>query len=81
MERGKFGCNNARVLLRRTMCGGYSLSAYNHYRARAAEYQQRAKNARNEDDKFSLLALAESWLQTAELCEQLTLQEGTFTNP
>lgn len=38
------------------------MSAYNHYRARAAEYQQRAENAPNEQDKYSWLALAESWL-------------------
>lgn len=51
------------------------MSAYNHYRARAAEYQQRAENAPNEQDKYSWLALAESWLQTAALGELLEQQE------
>ncbi len=40
---------------------------FNHYRARAAECQQKAKTAGNEDDKHSWLAMADSWLQTAEL--------------
>jgi hypothetical protein len=40
---------------------------FNVYRARVAEYQSKAKAALNEDDKQSWLALADSWLQTAEL--------------
>jgi hypothetical protein len=37
------------------------------YQARAAECQQRAKNAQTEDEKQSWLALADSWLTTAQL--------------
>jgi hypothetical protein len=43
------------------------MSECDEYRARAAECRQKAKNARGEDEKHSLLALADSWLQTAEL--------------
>jgi hypothetical protein len=35
------------------------------YQARAAEYQQSAKDAQTEDEKQSWLALADSWLVTA----------------
>jgi hypothetical protein len=51
------------------------MSEYNEYRVRAAEFQQKAKNASSEDDKHSWLALADSWLQTAELREILERQE------
>jgi hypothetical protein len=37
------------------------------FQARAAECQQRAKNAQTEDEKHSWLALADSWLVTAQL--------------
>jgi hypothetical protein len=47
---------------------------YNEYRVRAAEFQQKARSARTEDDKQSWLALADSWLQTAELREILERQ-------
>ncbi len=40
---------------------------FNEYMARAAQCQQKAENARNEDDKQSWLALADSWRYTAEL--------------
>ncbi len=43
------------------------MSEYNEYRARAAEFRQRAKSASSEDEKHSWLAIADSWLQTAEL--------------
>jgi hypothetical protein len=41
--------------------------AFDMYQARAAECQQRAKNAQSDDEKQSWLALAESWLMTAQL--------------
>lgn len=44
---------------------------YDELVARAAECQWKAKTARNEDDKHSWLALADSWLQTAELQQVL----------
>jgi hypothetical protein len=34
---------------------------------RAARCQEKAKTAQTEDDKHSWLALAQSWLETAEL--------------
>jgi hypothetical protein len=37
------------------------------YAARFVECEQRAKFARDEDDKHSWLAIADSWRQTAEL--------------
>jgi hypothetical protein len=40
---------------------------YNLDRARAAECEGKARTARNDDDKHSWLAFADSWLQTAEL--------------
>ncbi len=43
------------------------MSECNEYRARAAECRQKAKSAGNEEEKHSLLAIADSWLQTAEL--------------
>jgi hypothetical protein len=48
---------------------------YNEYVARIAEYEQRAKTARNENDKHSWLAMADSWRQTAELRLILERQE------
>jgi hypothetical protein len=50
------------------------MSKYDHYRTRAAECQQKAKSARNDDDKHSWLAMADSWLKTAELHEILERQ-------
>jgi hypothetical protein len=47
---------------------------FNHYMARAAECQQKAKSARNEEDKQSWLAMADSWRQTAELQQTLNPQ-------
>jgi hypothetical protein len=41
--------------------------AFDIYQARAAECEQRAKDAQSEDEKQSWLALAESWIVTAEL--------------
>ena len=41
--------------------------AFDIYHARAAECQQRAKDAQSEDEKHSWLALSESWIVTAEL--------------
>jgi hypothetical protein len=37
------------------------------FQARAAECQQRAKSAQSEDEKQGWLALADSWLVTAQL--------------
>jgi hypothetical protein len=37
------------------------------FQVHAAECQQRAKNAQTEDEKHSWLALADSWLMTAQL--------------
>jgi hypothetical protein len=50
------------------------MSKYDHYRARAAECQQKAKSARSDDDKHSWLAMADSWLKTAELHQILERQ-------
>ncbi|MFZ3359718.1 MAG: hypothetical protein WA652_20500 [Xanthobacteraceae bacterium] len=47
------------------------MSEFSLHRARAAECQWKAKAALNEDDKQSWLAIADSWLQTAELREIL----------
>jgi hypothetical protein len=41
--------------------------AFDIYQARAAECQQRARDAQTDDEKHSWLALADSWLMTAEL--------------
>ena len=43
------------------------MSAFDIYQARAAECQQKAKATQSEDEKQSWLALADSWLVTAEL--------------
>ena len=43
------------------------MDAFDVYQARAAECQQRAKVAQTEDEKHSWLALADSWIMTAEL--------------
>jgi hypothetical protein len=48
---------------------------YKEYLARVAECERRAKSARNEDDKHSWLAMADSWRQTAELRQILERQE------
>jgi hypothetical protein len=37
------------------------------FKARAAECEQRAKDCKNEDEKQSWLALADSWNTTAKL--------------
>jgi hypothetical protein len=41
--------------------------AFDIYQARAAECQQRARVAQSEDEKQSWLALADSWMMTAQL--------------
>jgi hypothetical protein len=43
------------------------MSAFDIYRARAAECQQKAKTTQSDDEKQSWLALADSWLVTAQL--------------
>lgn len=50
---------------------------YDEHVARAAQCQREAKSARLEDDKYSWLALADSWLQTAELRQVLEVQQRT----
>jgi hypothetical protein len=45
---------------------------FNEYVARVAECEQEAKTARNENNKHSWLAMADSWRKTAEL--QLILE-------
>jgi putative IMPACT (imprinted ancient) family translation regulator len=47
-------------------------SMFNEYVARVTECEQKAKTARNQDDKHSWLAMAASWRKTAEL--QLILE-------
>ena len=41
--------------------------SFNEYVAHVAQCEQSAKTARNEDDKHSWLAMAESWRKSAEL--------------
>jgi hypothetical protein len=41
--------------------------SFDVYQARVAECVQKAKDARTEDEKESWLALADSWLMTAQL--------------
>jgi len=41
--------------------------SFNEYVAHVAQCEQRAKTARNEEDKHSWLAMAESWRKSAEL--------------
>jgi hypothetical protein len=43
------------------------MHGFDIFQARAAECQQRAKDAQTENEKQSWLALADSWLVTAEL--------------
>ena len=47
---------------------------YNEYAARAAECEQRAKDARNEAERQSWLVMADSWRETAKLQETLKRQ-------
>jgi hypothetical protein len=47
---------------------------YNEYVARVAECEQMAKHARNEGEKQSWLAMADSWRETAKLNEILKRQ-------
>jgi hypothetical protein len=47
---------------------------YNEYAARVAECEQRAKDARNEAEKQSWLAMADSWRETAKLQDILKRQ-------
>jgi hypothetical protein len=47
-------------------------SMFNEYVTRVAECEQKAKTARNQNDKHSWLAMADSWRKTAEL--QLILE-------
>lgn len=47
---------------------------FDHYMARVAECEQRAKGARSDDDKQSWLAMADSWRSTAELEKTLDRQ-------
>ncbi len=50
------------------------MRSFSEYMAHVAECQQKAKSARNEEDRLSWLALADSWLQTAELKAKLSKQ-------
>jgi len=43
--------------------------------SRIAECKQKAKSARNKDDRHSWLAMEDSWRQTAELRQLLERQE------
>jgi hypothetical protein len=45
------------------------------YAAKAAECQQKAKDAKNEEDRQSWLAMADSWQQSAELKQILERQK------
>ena len=48
----------------------------------AAQCQRKAKAAQGEDDKHSWLALADSWLQTAELKQAMSeLEPGQDRAP
>ena len=50
------------------------------YAARAAECQQKAKDAQSEEQKQSWLAMADSWQQTAELKRALERQKVFIEN-
>lgn len=50
------------------------------YASRIAKCEQKAKSARNKDDRYSWLAMAESWRQTAELQQLLERQERDVPN-
>ncbi len=52
------------------------MRSFGEYMAHVAECQEKAKSARNEEDKQSWLALADSWLQTAELKVKLSKQRS-----
>jgi hypothetical protein len=54
--------------------GAIQMHEYNEYLARVAECEQRAKDARNEGEKQSWLAMADSWRETAKLHEILKRQ-------
>ena len=47
---------------------------YNDYVARVAVCEQRAKDARTENEKQSWLVMADSWRETVKLQEALTRQ-------
>ncbi len=47
---------------------------YNEYVARVAVCEQRAKDARTENEKQSWLVMADSWRETVKLQEMLTRQ-------
>lgn len=48
--------------------------SFDEYMAHAAEFQQKAKVARSDEDKLSWLTLADSWLKTVELQKLLKRQ-------
>jgi hypothetical protein len=54
--------------------GEIQMHEYNEYVARVAECEQRAKDVRNEGEKQSWLAMADSWRETAKLHEILKRQ-------
>ncbi len=50
------------------------MSDYNEYMARVAVCEQRAKDARTENEKQSWLVMADSWRETVKLQEMLRRQ-------
>jgi len=50
------------------------------YASRIAKCEQKAKSAHNEDDRYSWLAMADSWRQTAELQQLLERQKRDVPN-
>ena len=54
---------------------------YNEYLVRVAECEQRSKTARNEGEKQSWLAMADSWRETAKLQEILQRQAQFIEEP
>lgn len=54
--------------------GAIQMHEYNEYVARVAECEQRARDVRNEGEKQSWLAMADSWRETAKLHEILKRQ-------
>ena len=54
---------------------------YNEYLVRVAECEQRLKTARNESEKQSWLAMADSWRETAKLQEILQRQAQFIEQP
>ena len=48
--------------------------------SRIAKCEQKAKSARNQDERNSWLAMADSWRQTAELRQLLERQERAVSS-